>query len=238
MAEIRKYADLPATAEAIAEALLTRLAELLGQQREVHLAVTGGTLGIALLAATAKNAKLKTVDWSRVNVWWGDERFVAADSADRNDGQAIRALFHLLPQAKLHQMPADDGLPLEFATVEFLNYAAEFAVDGAIPFDITLLGMGPDGHVASLFPDRPIPPAEMPVVPVHDSPKPPPQRISFNYGALNASDEIWFVVAGADKAEAVAVAHSAEKAKLPAGRVLGKSKTIWFLDEAAASLLG
>jgi 6-phosphogluconolactonase len=230
--------DLKAAADSIADALLRRLNELANQQQVVHLAVTGGTLGIALLAAAAAHPSLHSVPWSRVNIWWGDERFVAADSPDRNDGQAINALFHLLPEAKLHRMPAETAdQNLDDATEIFSEEVSNFSVQGFIPFDITLLGMGPDGHVASLFPGKTLPAPGRLVIAEPDSPKLPPQRISFSYESLNASREVWFVVAGADKAEAVAIANSSSFNQVPAGRVHGKEKTVWFLDQAAAAEL-
>lgn len=238
MTEYRVSADLADTAAAIADALLKRLSELLKNQSKVHLAVTGGTLGIALLAAAAEHPDLESVDWARVNVWWGDERFVSADSPDRNDKQAWHALFHLLPQAQLHRMPAADQInTVQSAAEEFGNTVAQESVNGLLPLDITLLGMGPDGHVASLFPGKPEPEPGTMVIAEANSPKPPPQRISFSYDALNASSEVWFVVAGADKAKAAEIANSSEAEQLPAGRVRGRERTIWFLDQAAASLL-
>jgi 6-phosphogluconolactonase len=104
-----------------------------------------------------------------------------------------------------------------------------------------MLGVGPDGHVASLFPGSP----ELDVddtiaVAVTDSPKPPPERVSLTYAALNRADEVWFVVSGADKAEAVGRALATPPADLheiPAAGVRGEAATIWFLDHESASRL-
>jgi 6-phosphogluconolactonase len=94
--------------------------------------------------------------------------------------------------------------------------------------------MGPDGHIASLFPGHAIPAAGLSIVAEHDSPKPPPQRLTFTYEAINNSTQIWFLIGGKDKAEPTAVAFSSEPTRLPVGRVQGLEKTVWFVDEAAA----
>lgn len=236
MIEYRRFADVSQCANGIAHALLSRLKQLLEIKSEVHIAITGGTLGIASLAAVAAHPELNSVDWPRVHIWWGDERFVESNSSDRNALQAKNALLHLIPSAILHEFPsADGGAEVEVAAQAFSTEVARYFVAGQPRFDITLLGMGPDGHVASLFPGKATPPIGASVIAVLESPKPPPQRLSFTYEALNTSEEVWFLVAGREKAEATA--SSANSEELPAGNVKGKTKTIWFVDEAAASLL-
>jgi 6-phosphogluconolactonase len=170
------------------------------------------------------------LDWSNVHVWWGDERFVEKNSADRNELQAKNALLdHIsIPQENLHPFPAsDEGLSLDEAATEFRK-----VVEGA-RFDILLLGIGPDGHIASLFPGKNA--AGELVVAEHDSPKPPPQRLSLSYAAINTAIEVWFTVAGADKESAVATAFGDEPESLPVGRVCGVEKTVWFVDASAGS---
>jgi 6-phosphogluconolactonase len=236
MREIRRFESLQKTAEVAAIELVSHLTALLERKPLVHLSVTGGTLGIATLAEVGKLSQQP--DWSRIHVWWGDERFVETDSNDRNFNQAFQVLFRLVPDARLHPMPAaDQGLDLDDAATFFAREVAEYALNGQIPFDLTLLGMGPDGHIASLFPQKPLPPQGSSVIAEADSPKPPPRRISFTYEAINNSNQIWFLVAGADKAHAVQVVHSSEPEILPAGRVNGLQKTIWFIDLAAAAEL-
>lgn len=236
--EFRRFSDLPETARAAAQALVGRLGQLLGEKQVIHLSVTGGTLGIATLAAVSELSETKELDWSRVHVWWGDERFVEPESPDRNFNQAVDALFQDLPAAVLHPMPSKSkGLQLDEATELFAVEVAKYYSSGKIPFDLTLLGMGPDGHVASLFPGIDYNTAGAAVIAEHNSPKPPSERISFTFDALNNSTEVWFLVAGGDKAPAAAQANSKLAGTLPAGRVKGLEKTVWFLDEAAASQL-
>lgn len=231
---VHRFPDAITVAENTAEKLLDKLVELLANQAEVHLVLTGGTVGIATLAAISANPNRGAVDFKRVHLWWGDERFVAADSPDRNALQAKNALLKnlSLDQAKVHEFPASDaGLDLDEAASQFAAHVAQVQPK----FDVVLLGMGPDGHIASLFPGKPAPTPGAWVIAEHDSPKPPPLRLSFTYDALNSANEVWFVVAGADKQDAVAVAMGDDPTQLPVGRVHGKVLTQWFIDATAAS---
>jgi 6-phosphogluconolactonase len=128
-------------------------------------------------------------------------------------------------------MPASaEGLDLDAAAAA---YAAEL---GQLVFDVCLLGMGPDGHVASLFPDHASAAASGRVIAVRNSPKPPPERISLTLEVINASREVWFVVSGSDKAAAATWALTGSRA-VPAAGVAGVDSTLWLLDtEAAAEL--
>ncbi|HEY9292998.1 MAG TPA: 6-phosphogluconolactonase [Microlunatus sp.] len=237
--EFLVHADADAVAEAIPVRLLTRLTELQQQDpdRTINLGLTGGRIATRAYQRLATDGPGSGVDWSRVALWWSDERFVAGDSDDRNDRGALAALLPALPldEAQLHPMPADDGaLALDDAAEV---YGGEFA-DTVL--DVCLLGVGPDGHIASVFPDHPSFDASLTattdVISVRDSPKPPPLRISLTHRAINRSTEVWFTVSGADKADAVGWATSGSK-PVPAGRVHGTGRTLWLLDEAAAQQL-
>jgi 6-phosphogluconolactonase len=221
---VNRFKDADGVATGAAEAIVARITELFASQDAVNLVVTGGTVGILTLA------KLREIsfDWSRVHVWWGDERFVEKASGDRNELQARNAwLDHIeIPAENLHPFPAsDEGLSLDDAAAAFRG-----AVTG-VRFDILLLGIGPDGHIASLFPGHSAE-GEL-VVAEHNSPKPPPQRLSLSYDAINSAREVWFTVAGADKADAVSVAFGDDPASLPVGRVRGVERTVWFVDATA-----
>lgn len=231
---IHRFNDLNSVAENTAAKLITELIDLLDIKDNVHIVLTGGTVGIATLAAVAANPQRSKIDFTRVHLWWGDERFVDADSPERNDVQAKNALLKHLPldQNKIHQFPAANaGMTLADAEKAFADHVSK----AAPMFDIVLLGMGPDGHIASLFPGRPKPIAGVWVIAEHDSPKPPPQRLSFTYDALNSADQVWFVVAGADKQDAVLVAMGDTPEDLPVGRVHGKVSTQWFIDSTAGT---
>jgi 6-phosphogluconolactonase len=140
-------------------------------------------------------------------------------------------------------MPASDEGHASLADAA-AAYGEEVREDGTGAFDVVMLGLGPDGHVASLFPGS----AQLDVrdavaVAVTDSPKPPPERVSLTFGALNRTAEVWFVVTGTGKAGAVAQAlatgdDAADVHEIPAVGVRGEDATVWFLDEEAASKLG
>jgi 6-phosphogluconolactonase len=211
--------------------LAEKLKELLSSKATVQIVVTGGSVGIKTLEHLGP--LLSKVNLSSLQIWWGDERFVERESPDRNFVQAREALLSKIsiPQENVHEMPALEAGGLLEASANFADFVA-----GVTPeFDVVLLGMGPDGHVASLFPNsEPVLFGEW-IIAEPNSPKPPRRRISFSYQALSSATEVWFLVAGSDKADAVAQAFSG--AQLPAGLVRGKKVTKWYLDEAAAGRL-
>lgn len=173
-----------------------------------HISLTGGTMGIAVLAGIAENPLRATVDWSKVHFWWSDERFVETGHADRNEQQAKDALLSQLdlPSGNLHIMGASDTFETPEAAAEaYTAELARYAPEGETGplFALTLLGMGPDGHIASLFPDREeILDADGIAIAIHNSPKPPPTRVSLTLPVINYSERIWFLIAGSDKAGA------------------------------------
>ena len=201
--------------------------------------ITSDTMAIILLAALAADSG--DVDWSRVMVFFGDERFVPEESPDRNVGQAREALFdHVdIPESYIFPIAPSGGAYLEDPVCAADAYADILAMHAPDGFDLHLLGMGGEGHVNSLFPHTPaIAETERTVVEVRDCPKPPPTRVSLTLPAVNASQRVWLLVAGEAKAEAVkAIADGADPAEWPASGVRGKAETIVFVDEAAASML-
>lgn len=237
---VQLQTDVSGVAQAAAETFIHYVAGLLDNQAEVHVSITGGTAGIKTLDAIGAHPQIGEVDWSRVHIWWGDERFVDGDSNDRNAVQAYNGFLAKLPLShdKVHVFPSRDEIPdLDAAVHNFAAHVSKYARDGFIDFDLTLLGMGPDGHINSLFPGKAQVAEGVAIIAEHDSPKPPPQRLSFTYEAVNRSEQVWFLVAGADKAEAAAVAFSDNPTVLPVGRVAGIDRTIWFIDQAAAGQL-
>ena len=229
-------------AEAVAARLLTRLVDLQSHRSPLHVVLTGGTVGIASLRAVAASPVRDAVDWSGVHLWWGDERFLPDGHADRNETQArealIDALGDALPASNVHPMPAlSDEVPTPEASAAL--YAQELAAAGSPAFDVLLLGMGPDGHVASLFPGHEALGAQYAsTVGVHGSPKPPPLRVSLTFDAIRAAREVWVVAAGAEKADAVASAlGGASVTVTPAAGALGTERTLWLVDAAATAAL-
>lgn len=231
---VNRFADANSLADAAAEQFVVMLNNLFEIKPSVNVMLTGGTIGIATLSAISRVPQLNQIDFSRVHFWWGDERFVDSSSSDRNAIQARNALLSKieLPEQNIHEFPAlGQGLSLLEAAASF-----EAEVSDLQPcFDFAFVGMGPDGHVCSLFPGHEASEQSGMVIAESDSPKPPAQRLSFSYAAMNSIEEIWFVVSGADKADAIADVFGDDGSQLPAAKVKGKSKTIWFIDQTAGA---
>ena len=241
--------DAGVLAQAAAARLVVKLIDVLNARDLAHVSLTGGTVGIGTLAAVATLPARDAVDWNRVHLWWSDERFLPTGDPERNDTQAKSALLDQLdlPAGHVHAMPATDGPDGPDAQAAADRYAADLAAfaDPSRPgadapaFDLLLLGMGPDGHIASLFPEHPGTHEEKPsVIAVHNSPKPPPNRLSMTFRVIESAREIWVVAAGAEKAAAVKMALSgAGRVQVPAAGAIGRSRTLWLVDRAASAQL-
>ncbi|GAA3560874.1 6-phosphogluconolactonase [Microlunatus spumicola] len=219
-------------AEALAARLTATLADVQARGRTPQVCLTGGGIATKAYARLAQDGP-GDVDWSRVDLWWGDERFVPTGDAERNADPTLAVLRGplRLDDAFVHVMPASDaGLDLDEAAAA---YASEL---GDTVFDVCLLGMGPDGHVASLFPGHPDLATPGTVIPVRNSPKPPPERISVTMDVINRSRQVWFCVSGAEKAEAVARGVLGTGAEpVPAALASGTEATVWLVDTAAVA---
>ncbi|WP_153452020.1 6-phosphogluconolactonase [Streptomyces smaragdinus] len=233
-------------AEAAAARLITKIVDAQAARGSASVVLTGGRNGNGLLAALAGAPARDAVDWARLDLWWGDERFLPEGDPERNVTQARAALLDAVPldPARVHPMPASGGVYGSDADAAAAAYASSLAGaarpedHGAVPvFDVLLLGVGPDTHVASLFPEHPgVRETERMVVGVHGAPKPPPTRVSLTLPAIRAAREVWLLAAGADKASAVTIALSgAGEIQAPAAGARGRARTLWLLDRAAAS---
>lgn len=245
------HPDAHALAAATAARLLLHLIDAQSTHRPLHVALTGGGLGTRVLAEAAASPLRHSVDWTGVHLWWGDERFLPFGDPERNETQARAALIDALPvpAANVHAIPAADAAGMSSPEDSAEAYAAalaEFAgtegqTDDAGPavpaFDVVLLGVGPDGHIASLFPGHDtLEVTDRAVVGVHGSPKPPPERVSLTYPALEAAAEVWLVVAGADKSDAVGRALAGDDIhRTPAAGAKGRTRTLWLLDADVAA---
>jgi 6-phosphogluconolactonase len=241
---IEKYPDADALVSAVGDRLVGAITAAVDNRGVAYIVLTGGGTGVKLLKHVGDHGA--AIDWSKVHLFWGDDRYVPADDDDRNDKQAREALLdHIdVPAANVHAMPASDGEfgdDIDAAALFYEQVLAATAGSGAPApdFDVHLLGMGGEGHVNSLFPHTPaVSEATRLVVGVTDSPKPPPLRITLTLPAVQRSREVWLVVAGAEKADAVAAAVGGAKAvDVPAAGAIGREATVWLLDEAAAAKL-
>ena len=238
------HADRKALAGSVAARFITKVVDLLDQQPRVNIALTGGTVGSAVLEAINESPARDSIDWSRVILWWSDERWLPRGDAERNDTQARTALLNhvALRPENIHWCAASDaGISLEEAAASYAAELADAADEGRDTprFDILFLGVGPDGHVASLFPDTPgIRVTVGSVIAVRNSPKPPPERLSLTLPVINSADRIWLALAGPDKASALGLALAgASTWEVPAAGVEGRLRTVFFVDREAAAEL-
>lgn len=239
---VETYPDTNTLVAAAGDRLAGAITAAVKDRGRALIVLTGGGTGVGLL----KRLRGHPLDWAHVHLFWGDERYVAHDDDERNDKQAREALLdHVpIPAANVHPMPASDGefgADLAAAADSYEAMLGELHRGEPTPeFDVHLLGMGGEGHVNSLFPDTPaVRESRRMVVGVVDSPKPPPQRITLTLPAVRRSREVWLVVSGEAKADAVAAAiGGADPVDIPAAGATGREATVWLLDTPAASKLG
>jgi 6-phosphogluconolactonase len=246
------HADAAALARAAAGRLVTRLVDAQAARGTAHVVLTGGRNGDALMRELAAAPGRDAIDWARLHGWWGDERFLPSGHPERNETQARRALLDHVPvrPSYVHAMPAadgEDGPDPEAAAARYASglaragFAWTAAERGGVavpPFDVALFGVGPDTHVASLFPQMPAVYEDVrTVVAVRGAPKPPPTRLTLTFPAIRAAREVWLLAAGEDKAAAVtmALAGRGGAVQVPASGAFGRERTRWLLDRSAAA---
>ncbi|SDT62261.1 6-phosphogluconolactonase [Actinoplanes derwentensis] len=231
--------DADILASTVAARLVVKIIDAQAVHGTASVVLTGGRVAAKVLRSVRELPAAAAIDWSRVDLWWGDERFLPAGDPDRNETQAREALLDKLPldPARVHAMPASDGPDGDDATAAATRYAAALAA-AAVPgstvprFDVLMLGVGEDGHVASLFPGHPVLGETGPTAATFDSPKPPPTRVTLTVPTIQGADEVWLIAAGPDKATPIGTVLSG--GDLPAAHAKGVRKTLWLLDEAAA----
>jgi 6-phosphogluconolactonase len=245
--EVLMHRDSGMLAKAVAARLVTKLVDVQAAAGSASLVLTGGGIGTAVLAELAAAPARDAVDWRRLDLWWGDERFLPSGHPERNETGAQQALLRYLDTdpARVHRMPGTDGPDGNDPEAAAGRYATWLAAaarpedHGPVPsFDVLLLGIGPEGHVASLFPGMPALYDERPVVAVRGAPKPPPIRLTLTLPAIRAAREVWVLAAGEEKAGAVRLALSdVGPVQVPAAGARGRQRTLFLLDSGAASRL-
>lgn len=203
--------------------------------------LTGGSMGIAMLRAAHEHPDRARVKWGEVNILWGDERWLPTGDAERNEKQADDALLRDLPldASRVYRVAASDsGLTLDEAAAQYSE-----TVQNIGDIHLVLLGVGPDGHVASLFPGREeINERGDGALAIRNSPKPPPERVSLKLETLSRADQVWLLISGAPKHNVFARSfpqivdqenEASPDASLPASRVQGASETRVYTDEGA-----
>ncbi|MBF6135451.1 6-phosphogluconolactonase [Nocardia otitidiscaviarum] len=224
--------------EAAAARFVAQVVEAQRLRGSASVVLTGGGTGIGLLEVVRRAPG--EIDWSRIDIFWGDERFLPADDPERNDLQARRALLDHVPvdPSRVHPVATSDGEypdPVEAAAEYSAAVHAHLTEHGS--FDLHLLGMGGEGHVNSLFPHTDAVREEHElVVAVTDSPKPPPVRVTLTLPAVRRARHVVLVVSGEAKAAAVAAAlNGASPLDVPSAGAVGAESTTWLLDESAAA---
>lgn len=253
--DLRLFPDGQRLAAEMVGALIGVLARRQQAGGVASISCTGGSMGQAfgqrlLELQDRADESLGLVDWAKVHYWFGDERYVPLGDPERNDG-LLQEFFDRLqvPESNIHRVlgpeDSDDVTDAAYAYAEQLRatypelterFSSER--DERTPiFDVVMLGVGPDGHVASLFPGHPAATATGVTVGLTDSPKPPPERVSFTTELINHSARVWILATGAAKADVLADAFTGAKPDLPVARVSGAEQTMWWLDHAAAEKL-
>ncbi len=216
--------DAQAVARETARRILLAADRALAERRSFRIVLAGGNSpakAYALLAETS-------ADWSRWQIYFGDERCLSPGDPQRNSVLATDAwLRHVpIPESNIHAIPAERG-------PEAAAEAYQPHVQAALPFDLVLLGMGEDGHTASLFPGHRYPEGTL-VVAVHGAPKPPPERVSLSFHALSSAREVLILVTGNSKRDPIERWRAGEE--LPISRVSGQSGVDVLLDRKAAGI--
>jgi 6-phosphogluconolactonase len=241
------HRDQGLLAKAVAARLITRLVDAQAAGGTASVVLTGGGVGTAVLAELASTGARDAVDWRKLDIWWGDERFLPTGDPERNETGARKALLdHVdVDPSRVYAMPGPDGPDGDDPAAAAARYAAWLKAaarpedHSPVPsFDILMLGLGPDTHVASLFPEMPALYDERPVVAVRGAPKPPPTRLSLTLPSIRAAKEVWIIAAGPEKAGAVRLALSdAGPIQVPSAGARGRQATLFLLDRAAAAQL-
>jgi len=242
-ASVIVHRDADTLASTVAARLAVRMLDAQASRGWATVVLTGGRIAAKIYQALLDSPAKDSIDWARVDLWWGDERFLPAGDPERNETQARAVLIDSLPipPGRVHPMPASDGPDGADPEAAARRYADELAAANLpshqlLPhFDVVLLGIGEDGHIASIFPEHPVGYETRPVSAVRGSPKPPPIRTTLTMPALNTADDIWIIASGDGKAEAVGMALAgAGPHQIPAAGVRGVERTLWLLDDAAA----
>lgn len=222
---IKIFPDIQSLSEHACQKITSIANNAIQKQQRFRIVLSGGSTPSKVYQLLANSQQ----DWSRWEIFWGDERCLPVHHPERNSFSARRDwLGHVdIPNDQIYPIPAESGV--EKAAKKYSDTIAD-----RMPFDLVLLGMGEDGHTASLFPDNPACESESEVIAVANAPKPPAERVSLNFSALKNTHEQIILASGAGKAEALF--NWAEGENLPIAQVCIK-QTILLLDEAAASRL-
>jgi 6-phosphogluconolactonase len=226
-------ANASAVAATVAEVILQRAQGAERASKAYHLVLSGGRTPVLLFELMGSEGYAKKFPWKCLQLWWADERCVPPEHPESNFAAVKKALISRVPltDGQIHRMRGETE-PM----VEALRYEKEI---GKTRFDTILLGMGDDGHTASLFPERELL-TKLKLTGVAEHPKTRQKRVTLTMEAINSATEVFFVVTGADKSDVVRAILRGEKGAevYPAGAVKPLTgRLTWYLDSGAASKL-
>lgn len=238
--DLTLYADSQELVEEVTAQILLSIENGLLEKEEFHIVLTGGTLGVQISEFLKAAWNSAPEMYSGLHVWWSDERFVESESVERN----AAPLHHSVTNSniQIHEALALDSVALDSKTLDSQTLVKATTVEDAVNhyqsaldgvrIDLNILGLGPDGHVASLFPGIADLDDQRSIFAITDSPKPPAVRISFTMKMLNEAREVWIVAAGESKADAVAKIIEGDLS-IPASYVSAVERTRLIVDQAA-----
>lgn len=236
---VRSFADKSALSAALGAAV-AKIAASADGDKPFTVAVSGGSL--PALLADGLLPLSDTMDWSRWHVFFADERHVPNDHGDSNFRACKEVLFEKVPIESAQIYTIDATGTVEEAAAKYEAdlkkvFGSEISPAAPPTFDLILLGMGPDGHTASLFPGHPlVNKVDSLVASIADSPKPPPERITLTLPVINSAKTVFFVCTGAGKAENLEKILNGAQPPLPAGLVKPTAGELtWFVDDAAVA---
>jgi 6-phosphogluconolactonase len=223
--DLTLYADAAELAEEVTVQILAAIEKGLKLKSQFHLVLTGGTLGVQISEALVNEFNADSDSFRGLHIWWSDERFVPADSVERNAFPFHKNVKN--ENIVVHEvLSSDRAANLQDSVSDY-----ELALEN-VDIDLNILGLGPDGHVASLFPGMTDLDDQRKVFAVQNSPKPPAERVSFTMSMINSAEEVWIVAAGESKADAVTKLIEGELS-IPASYVRGNSHTRLIVDTEA-----
>jgi 6-phosphogluconolactonase len=234
--DARIFPDIDALSRSALEQALLILQESVTLRGRFAIALSGGRTPAKLYSLWAQAEKqARHTPWDRVHLFWGDERYVPPDDPQSNYRMARETLIaHVpIPESNVHAVPTNLPSP-EQAAEAYESELHRFFGSGPAAFDLQLLGLGPEGHTASLFPGSPALEERQRWVMAVEVPAQPPLRLTLTPAVLNCGRNTFFLIAGVDKREIIAALRNepnSAPSKYPAGRIQPLGPVIWFLDE-------
>ncbi|GCE20215.1 6-phosphogluconolactonase [Dictyobacter kobayashii] len=240
--DVTVFSDVEQLSRSAAD-YITRVArEAIAARNRFSLALSGGSTPKKLYGLLATEPYRSQIDWSKVEIFWSDERNVPPDDAESNYRMANEVMLSKLPipDEHIHRMPAEQADRDAASLAHAHEIQRVLGTEGTPRFDLIQLGMGPEGHTASLFPHQPSLHEQQRLIMPVSVPKPPPDRLTFTPPLLNAAAHVLFLVTGAEKDDAVKAVLEGpyQPDEYPAQIVRPTNGEVsWMLDTAAAEKL-